>query len=95
MQLTIPNPAFLIAPIIALVSGLAAGQQSEPVDATSLQPTAANFEAWRDRILPCDDELNWQNIPWLVSFADGIVAANSADKPLLLWTMNGHPLGCT
>jgi hypothetical protein len=39
--------------------------------------------------------LAWQQIPWATTFKDGIVAADAAGKPLLLWTMNGHPLGCT
>ena len=30
-----------------------------------------------------------------VEVEEGIVAADVAGKPLLLWTMNGHPLGCT
>ncbi len=61
--------------------------------ATELTPD--NFVAWRQHILPSDRELGWMEIPWLTTFADGIAAANSADKPMLLWTMNGHPLGCT
>ena len=54
-----------------------------------------NLEDWRDHILPCDSDLTWLQIPWLTTYADGIRAADHADKPLLLWTMNGHPLGCT
>jgi hypothetical protein len=34
-------------------------------------------------------------VPWLASFAEGVRAADAARKPLLLWIMNGHPLGCT
>lgn len=54
-----------------------------------------NYAAWRDHILPNPSEMAWEQIPWLTTFKDGIVAAAAADKPLLLWTMNGHPLGCT
>ena len=76
-----------IAAFLMVVAAVANGQETEL--------TSANFERWRDHILPCDGELGWQKIPWLTTFADGIQAANDADKPLLLWTMNGHPLGCT
>jgi hypothetical protein len=54
-----------------------------------------NYTVWRDHILPNPSEMAWEQIPWLTTFKDGIRAADAADKPLLLWTMNGHPLGCT
>ena len=54
-----------------------------------------NYEVWRNHILPELSEMAWAEIPWLSTFKDGILAADAADKPLLLWTMNGHPLGCT
>jgi hypothetical protein len=54
-----------------------------------------NYADWRKHILPDTGELAWQQIPWETTFKDGIVASDVAGKPLLLWTMNGHPLGCT
>src|SRR5262245_13697799 len=54
-----------------------------------------NFAEWRKPLLPATGELAWQQIPWATKFKDGIAAADAAGKPLLLWTMNGHPLGCT
>jgi hypothetical protein len=54
-----------------------------------------NYKTWRDHILPDADEMAWEQIPWLTTFKDGILASDQAGKPLLLWTMNGHPLGCT
>lgn len=54
-----------------------------------------NFTAWKKHILPAERDLKWQQIPWLNAFKDAVVAADSAGKPLLLWMMNGHPLGCT
>ena len=65
------------------------------VKAQKPELTTDTIEKWRDHILPVDDDLSWQQIPWMTTFSDGIKAANDADKPLLLWTMNGHPLGCT
>ena len=60
-----------------------------------IELTDKNYEIWRDHILPDLDEMAWNQIPWLSTFHDGIVSADAAQKPLLLWTMNGHPLGCT
>jgi hypothetical protein len=54
-----------------------------------------NYVVWRDHILPDPTEMAWEQIPWLTTFKDGILAADTSAKPLLLWTMNGHPLGCT
>ncbi len=56
---------------------------------------ADNYATWRDHIQPDLSELAWEDIPWRTTFKDGITAADAAGKPLLLWTMNGHPLGCT
>ncbi len=46
------------------------------------------------RILPAPAELEWQAIGWRQSLAQAVVEARAADKPILLWAMNGHPLGC-
>ena len=54
--------------------------------------TSANYEKWRDHILPRDWELSYRRIPWRTSFWDAVVEAQAKDKPILLWTMNGHPL---
>ncbi|MDA7980779.1 MAG: hypothetical protein MPJ50_18645 [Pirellulales bacterium] len=69
-------------------------QQTSTVKA-DIELTADNYTTWRDHIQPDLSELAWEDIPWLTTFKDGIAAADAADKPLLLWTMNGHPLGCT
>ena len=54
-----------------------------------------NLAGWRDHILPDESELAFERIGWLPTFAEGIARAGAEDKPLLLWVMNGHPLGCT
>ena len=37
----------------------------------------------------------WKTIPWRPSFSEAIKEARKADKPILLWAMNGHPCGMT
>ena len=54
-----------------------------------------NFAAWRDHLTPNAKDLAWVSIPWFASLAEGVVASDQQQKPLLLWMMNGHPLGCT
>ena len=53
------------------------------------------MDKWRALIVPTGAELAWAQIPWLPTLSEGIERANLEGKPLLLWLMNGHPLGCT
>jgi hypothetical protein len=57
--------------------------------------TDANYAKWRDYLLPSQKDLAYKAIPWRASFWDAVVEAQAKDKPILLWAMNGHPLGCT
>ena len=79
-----------------LPSGPLAGQTPDPPPAKAkVELNDQNYAAWRKHILPDTGQLAWQQIPWATTFKDGIAAADAAGKPLLLRTMNGHPLGCT
>ena len=49
----------------------------------------------RAHVLPRTEELAWKALGWRASLWDGVVEAQAARKPILLWAMNGHPLGCT
>ena len=60
-----------------------------------VQPSQHDLAAWRQHLEPSGRELRWESIPWLPSFGEGLLQADREAKPLLLWTMNGHPLGCT
>tara|TARA_S200000501_G_C20157848_1_gene454529 strand:+ start:54 stop:296 length:243 start_codon:yes stop_codon:yes gene_type:complete len=57
--------------------------------------SADNYEMWKDFIKPTEKELAWSQISWRSTFYDGLIDADNYKKPLLLWVMNGHPLGCT
>jgi hypothetical protein len=57
--------------------------------------TDKTYTAWRDRIRPKAADVCYREVDWLPTFWDGVVAAQKADKPILLWAMNGHPLACT
>ena len=66
-----------------------------PIVAAEGPLTKANYGAYKAEILPKPEELAWEQIPWLPSYGEGLRAASKARKPILLWVMNGHPLGCT
>jgi len=79
-----------------LPSSPLAGETSEvPPAKAKVELNYQNYADWRKHILPDTGELAWQQIPRATTFKDGIAVADAARKPLLLWTMNGHPLGCT
>ena len=56
---------------------------------------AQDFDAVAKRVLPETSEQVWQALEWQPTLWDGVIAAHTAKKPVLLWTMNGHPLGHT
>ena len=57
--------------------------------------TSENWDVWKSYIQPLPSELAWTQIPWVTTFSEGVNLAKAQEKPLLLWVMNGHPLGCT
>jgi hypothetical protein len=70
---------------LALVAAPALGQELNE----------ETFEGWRDAILPDASELVWSEIPWRPTYWEALQEAQQLEKPVLLWAMNGHPLGCT
>ena len=55
----------------------------------------STYKMWKDFIKPNKKELAWAQIPWRSTFYSGLIESDKNQKPLLLWVMNGHPLGCT
>lgn len=54
-----------------------------------------NYEAVRDRILGSPEDAAWLRIPWRSDLATAIAEAEQLGQPLLIWAMNGDPLGFT
>ena len=44
---------------------------------------------------PTAEETRWPQIPWRTSLWQARIDAAAAGKPIYLWEMDGHPLGCT
>lgn len=53
------------------------------------------FAQLRDAIVPGAEEQSYLEIPWRESFVTAVNEAETDGRPILLWAMNGHPLGCT
>ena len=45
-------------------------------------------------ILPKVEEKAWQEIDWKVDLWEARREAAKTGKPIYLWEMDGHPLGC-
>ena len=54
-----------------------------------------SFEELRKTIGPRGDEQAFLEIGWRHSFFTAVSEALETNRPILLWAMNGHPLGCT
>jgi len=37
----------------------------------------------------------WRTIPWKISLLEAQAVASREGKPIFIWAMDGHPLGCT
>ena len=65
------------------------------IEQTPFDLNENTYKMWKDFIKPTKKELAWAEIPWRSTFYDGLIDSDQYQKPLLLWVMNGHPLGCT
>lgn len=79
--------------VAAIGLGAAPGWQGPIGGRQRLDP--ASLEALVDQVVPGLDELAWRAIPWRATLRAGLQDATAERKPVLLWAMNGHPLGTT
>ena len=57
--------------------------------------TESNFDQWMQFIEPTARELEWQKVRWHYSLSEAAKEAKALNRPILLWSMNGHPCGET
>ena len=67
-------------------------QAQAPAASAEIKP--ADFQAIFDSVRPKRQE-KWQTIPWMTDLLAARDQAAKEGKPLFMWSMNGHPLGCT
>ena len=61
---------------------------------SALGLTEAEFQKLHRELQP-DPKATWRTIPWKTSVLDAQAAAAREGKPIFIWAMDGHPLGCT
>lgn len=75
-----------------LLALLAASPTALRADPPAL--TDAESAAVRKVVRPAAGEDAYARVPWLTSLWEARKTAAAAGKPILLWEMDGHPLGC-
>lgn len=73
---------------VLLACGLLCVAAAEPGTADQLDKLVA-------LVKPSPQEDKWANIPWQTNLWEARRVAAREGKPILLWEMDGHPLGCT
>jgi len=54
----------------------------------------AEFERLHKELRAPDGEA-WRGVPWRVNLLDAQADAARLKKPIFMWSMDGHPMGCT
>ena len=61
----------------------------------ALADDSADLRSLHALILPQQGELTWTSLPWTTDLWEARKVACENGKPIFLWEMDGHPLGCT
>ncbi len=76
-----------LAATVALILLAGGGRAADPID-------ARQFERLQATIRPQPAETKWEQVRWLANLWQARKQAATQGKPILLWEMDGHPLGC-
>jgi len=76
----------------AILSSIALLASSAAAPAQQL--TEREFQSLHAELQQPEDAA-WRSVPWKVSLVEAQAEAAEQLKPLFIWAMDGHPLGCT
>jgi hypothetical protein len=88
-----PVPTVALASPSASFTFVEGRSPGQLVTVEALKPE--HVEVLRGLIVPREDEQLWRKVPWLTNLVDARKKAAADGKPILLWDMDGNPLGCT
>lgn len=80
-------------PVIALTATMLFPELTSRIYAEEDITEQRFFQLYR-QLQPAVDE-PWRTIPWRTSLLDAQRQAITEKKPIFIWAMDGHPLGCT
>ena len=88
--------SILLGATLLIGSGMSAHFSTRTTSAAQAKPflSDAQFAAVLKTVRPAPGEDAFAEIPWLTSLWDAREKAAKLGKPILLWEMDGHPLGC-
>jgi len=69
---------------------------AKPAAAGAFPPPALDeksYKTWSQFIRPSEAELKWKKIPWRTDLAAAAAEAKALNRPILLWSDQGNPLG--
>ena len=78
---------FLLLPCACVLLAGSLGRCAEPIQPQHLNKLLA-------LIKPQSNEEKWTQIPWMTNLWEARKKAAAEGKPILLWEMDGNPLGC-
>lgn len=77
--------------VVALATFPMVAQEQQP----SPPPLSeAKFGELLALLTPTENAM-WRQIPWRIELLEAQREAAEHNKPLFIWAMDGHPLGCT
>ena len=80
---------------IPLAIAPSAATPAQPSPTTEVAPLARpEFERLHRELVPASPR-TWEKVGWRVDLLSAREEARKSKRPIFLWAMNGHPLGCT
>jgi hypothetical protein len=61
----------------------------------SAMASIEDIDAQVKSVLPTPTEDKWLSIPWRLNLIEARKESAETKKPMFVWMMNGHPMGCT
>lgn len=65
------------------------------ISCSAQQTAVSDLDTKIASVLPTAADNRWLEIPWRTDLGIALKDAEREHKPIYMWVMDGHPLGCT